>query len=769
MDKKVYSSLKLSYNYLQNKEVKLLFLLCSIFPEDFLIKVEDLHVFAVGMGLLHGVDTVAQGRCRVTKLVDDLISSLLLQYEGGDTYVKMHDLVRDVAILIASDDDQIRTLNYVNRSKEWKEEKISGNHTAVYLDVKGLHSLPQKLMLPKVQLLMLRGAVFEERHELAPTFFEEMKEVKGLELNRMKVSESPPSLYSFANVRLLHLIDCELGNIDMIGELKRLEILSFKGSNIIQIPLEISQLTQLKVFDLSSCNRLEVIPPNILSRLTKLEELYLETFGRWEGEELNKKRKNASLSELKYLPHLCRLNLWIQDEKIMPKQLFSTELNLEKFNIAIGIESRMVMHKGFSRTLYLKMESGSCLDDWIEILLKRCEELQLVGSIGARVLTFELVENECSHLKHLHLFKNREFQHLIHQQNKPLRKTLSNLEDLQLRCLENLESIIDGHGHVTELAFNKLRSVDVEYCHKMGTLFYNCMVDDILNLEDIFIYGCEMLEYLITVTMESKETTATIEFPHLKSLELRFVQRVRGFCSKMDQIGNESSFFSEEVLIPNLRDLTITRADNLKMIWHNVLVPNSFSKLETVQIESCNNIEKVFPPNIMSVLSCLKSLTIRDCKLLKCIFEVQEANTREKSIDLLSNLRDLILYNLPSLEYVWSKDSCELLIFENIKVLSIEECHKLQRAYPIKFLKQQEYLRIDFNQLKETLEKAKLSVHSNQFPTFQAGTTQLQDGLELFSKLKSLELYGSFEYNSTHLPIEIVQVLHNLESRKDVY
>ncbi|XP_022150758.1 uncharacterized protein LOC111018819 [Momordica charantia] len=427
----------------------------------------------------------------------------------------------------------------------------------------------------------------------------------------------------------------------------------------------------------------------------------------------------------------------------------------------------MVMHKlGLSRTLYLKMESGSCLDDWIEILLKRCEELQLVGSIGARVLTFELVENECSHLKHLHLFKNREFQHLIHQQNKPLRKTLSNLEDLQLRCLENLESIIDGHGHVTELAFNKLRSVDVEYCHKMGTLFYNCMVDDILNLEDIFIYGCEMLEYLITVTMESKETTATIEFPHLKSLELRFVQRVRGFCSKMDQIGNESSFFSEEVLLPNLEDLIITMADNLKMIWQNVLVPISFSKLKRVEIDSCNNVEKAFPPNITTILTCLQSLTVMNCNLLKCIFELQEPNTTEKSI-VLSNLRYLKLYNLPSLEYVWSKDSSELSSFENMESLFIQGCPNLKRAYSIKVLKQQKELGIDFNQLKEILEKEKLSVHmmdSNQFQTSQAGTTQLQDGLELFPKLKTLKLYGYLDYNSTHhLPMEMFRMVHNLE------
>uniref|UniRef100_A0A6J1D9T1 Probable disease resistance protein At1g61300 n=1 Tax=Momordica charantia TaxID=3673 RepID=A0A6J1D9T1_MOMCH len=45
----------------------------------------------------------------------------------------------------------------------------------------------------------------------------------------------------------------------------------------------------------------------------------------------------------------------------------------------------------------------------------------------------------------------------------------------------------------------------------------------------------------------------------------------------------------------------------------------------------------------------------------------------------------------------------------------------------------------------------------------QVETTQLQDGLKLFSKLKSLKLSGSLIYNSSHLPIEIVRIVHNLE------
>jgi hypothetical protein len=62
----------------------------------------------------------------------------------------------------------------------------------------------------------------------------------------------------------------------MIGELKNLKVLNLSGSKIRQLPKEIEQLTDLKLLDLTNCSQLEVIPPNVLSNLKKLEELYMK-------------------------------------------------------------------------------------------------------------------------------------------------------------------------------------------------------------------------------------------------------------------------------------------------------------------------------------------------------------------------------------------------------------------------------------------------------------------------------------------------------------
>uniref|UniRef100_A0A0A0LMT4 Uncharacterized protein n=1 Tax=Cucumis sativus TaxID=3659 RepID=A0A0A0LMT4_CUCSA len=782
MDKKVYLSLKLSYDCLGYEEVKLLFLLCSMFPEDFSIDMEELHVYAMGMGFLHGVDTVVKGRRRIKKLVDDLISSSLLQQysEYGYNYVKMHDMVRDVAIFIASKNDHIRTLSYVKRlDEEWKEERLLGNHTVV--SIHGLHYPLPKLMLPKVQLLRLDGQWLNNTYvSVVQTFFEEMKELKGLVLEKVNISllQRPFDLYFLANIRVLRLRGCELGSIDMIGELKRLEILDLSGSNIIQIPTTMGQLTQLKVLNLSNCfNKLEIIPPNILSKLTKLEELRLGTFGSWEGEEWYEGRKNASLSELRFLPHLFDLDLTIQDEKIMPKHLFSAEeLNLENFHITIGCKRERVKNydgiikMNYSRILEVKMESEMCLDDWIKFLLKRSEEVHLEGSICSKVLNSELLDaNGFLHLKNLWIFYNSDIQHFIHEKNKPLRKCLSKLEFLYLKNLENLESVIHGYNN-GESPLNNLKNVIVWNCNKLKTLFLNCMLDDVLNLEEIEINYCKKMEVMITVK-ENEETTNHVEFTHLKSLCLWTLPQLHKFCSKVSNTINTcESFFSEEVSLPNLEKLKIWCTKDLKKIWsNNVLIPNSFSKLKEIDIYSCNNLQKaLFSPNMMSILTCLKVLRIEDCKLLEGIFEVQEPiSVVETSPIALQTLSELKLYKLPNLEYVWSKDSCELQSLVNIKRLTMDECPRLRREYSVKILKQLEALSIDIKQLMEVIGKKKSTDYNriliNKLVIGQVEVLQLGDGSELFPKLKTLKLYGFVEDNSTHLPMEIVQNLYQFE------
>ena len=74
-------------------------------------------------------------------------------------------------------------------------------------------------------------------------------------------------------------------DIAMIGELRNLKSLSLVHPNVEQLPRETGLLTRLR------------IPPNVLSCLIQLEELYVgNSFTQWDVETLNNER--ASLAEI---------------------------------------------------------------------------------------------------------------------------------------------------------------------------------------------------------------------------------------------------------------------------------------------------------------------------------------------------------------------------------------------------------------------------------------------------------------------------------------
>ena len=84
-------------------------------------------------------------------------------------------------------------------------------------------------------------------------------------------------------------------------------------------------LSYLKFLELTKCNDLERIPPNLLSSLSHLEELCMFGVNRvdWEPVEGNKKEEgaNASLTELMSLSYLVALKIQIPNIKVLPKDL----------------------------------------------------------------------------------------------------------------------------------------------------------------------------------------------------------------------------------------------------------------------------------------------------------------------------------------------------------------------------------------------------------------------------------------------------------------
>ncbi|GMN64863.1 hypothetical protein TIFTF001_033951, partial [Ficus carica] len=100
MRDKVLPLLKFSYDNLSSERVKSCFLYCALFPEDWPIHRSTLIEYWISEGLLDEYDGIDHAKNKGCDIIGSLLYACLLE-DIEDDYVKMHDVVHDMALWIA--------------------------------------------------------------------------------------------------------------------------------------------------------------------------------------------------------------------------------------------------------------------------------------------------------------------------------------------------------------------------------------------------------------------------------------------------------------------------------------------------------------------------------------------------------------------------------------------------------------------------------------------------------------------------------------------
>ena len=519
----VYAAIELSYNHLESKELKSTFLLCSRMGYN--ASTRDLLKYGMGLGLFSGFVTVEEAQDRVHSLVHKLKASGLLLENHSDWQFSMHDAVRDVAISIAFRDchvfvggDEVEPKwSAKNMLKKYKEIWLSSNI-----------ELLREMEYPQLKFLHVRSE--DPSLEISSNICRGMHKLKVLVLTNISLVSLPSPLHFLKNLRTLCLHQSSLGEIADIGELKKLEILSFAKSNIKHLPRQIGQLTELRMLDLSDCFELEVIPPNILSNLSMLEELCMgNSFHHWatEGED------NASLVELDHLPHLTNLDIHVLDSHVMSKGMLSKRL--ERFRIFIGDVWDWDGVYQSLRTLKLRLNtSASNLEHGVLMLLKRTQDLYLLELKGVNNVVSELDTEGFLQLRHLHLHNSSDIQYIINTSSEFPSHVFPVLESLFLYNLVSLEKLC--HGILTAESFRKLTIIEVGKCVKLKHLIPFSVARGLSQLQTINISFCLSMEEVVAKEGDEFEDSYTaidvMEFNQLSSLSLQCLPLLKNFCSR---------------------------------------------------------------------------------------------------------------------------------------------------------------------------------------------------------------------------------------------
>ncbi|KAL5575945.1 hypothetical protein UlMin_017644, partial [Ulmus minor] len=663
---KVYSSVKLSFDSLTSEEAKSILLLCSLHEEDERIDSEDLMRYGVGWGLFRDLDTLDEARDRVNSLLDKLKARCLLldgsyAHGGNSVRVMMHDVIRDVGISIASEKRRMVNFKTAFKLEECSSKGELKESTAIFLRDRNFSTQRAhigKLECPELELFLSPYSYFLD---VPDDFFEETKKLRALDLNHGNLESPPSSFFVLQNLVTLRLLGCKLGDVTFIGELKNLEILDLSHSKVAKLPRQIGKLTRLRLLDLRHCRDLKVIEAGVISKLKRLEELYMRNgFKQWEVEGVS----NTSLSEIKNLSRLTILILEIPEASVLPKDCFPEKL--EKFKISIGRDEyyfydsqpfyRPAGIQSPNSTFCLKLMKSHQVAD-LEILMQKSEEFHLKVFDDVNIISVnELERKGFPRLKKFWLRDSGGMKYIVNSEghSRPC-SVFPNLERLELACLPVLEKIC--YGKLAEESFGKLSFLSVWACPRLKNVVQFSIAK---RLEDITVYGCSMIKEIVFQSEDENEAQLIpeVEFPRLRRLYLADLpELVQFFWSHLETGTSVSSvldcpmtpLFSEKVVFPSLIDLNLAQL-NIKKLWPEQLptASSSMQNLEKLVVDECHSLEYLLSSTMAKGFSQLQYLCVKNCRAIEEIIATKELTEKGISMECPS-LSALTILNCPKL------------------------------------------------------------------------------------------------------------------------
>ncbi|XP_052485961.1 probable disease resistance protein At4g27220 [Gossypium raimondii] len=699
-ERNAYLCIKMSYENLKKETTKRCFLWCGLYPEDHSIEVEDLVRYAWCLELFGKADSIGEVRIQVLEAIDYLKDSCLLFEDGdGRRYVKLHDIIRDVALWIASEENS----GFMIKSRLELLNKSSESCKAISLLDSEKKNLPDRLALSKLEILLLKNC------DIQGICFLGMRELKVLSLISSTGVISLYALSSLQKLRALHLENFK--DFSFLGNLRTLEILSLRHSELNGLADELGRLKDLKMLDLTNCALSSSFSPNVIRRFSQLEELYLSS------------RTNDIFLVIKSLTRLTRLNLWASSLHFPPDFEFP---ELEKYNICINYE-RTFFGRIFyaARSLHIDQEVfpynavsqllgnleslavSGIKDEYVECLTNKTQQKVSVSMILRNLK--QVTIKECSNLKVV--FQMEE----VEENGAPL---LSNLKILRLDRLPHLSCIWQlptQHVRLESLVYLTIRK-----CPRLKSLFSLSLAQSLVLLEELDILFCDELKQIVTeLEGDEGEISSAINshtslcFPKLTKLEIYicdgleyifptslashglqgFTLRIHG-CPKLKQVfrvANDSMLQYQQ----SWRSLSSFSMSGCPLLTDSVVhleagkayiegvrlsaFKESFKTLKQLTLLKIED-HNLVPEANEDGLNGVTSLHLENCEDLECLVDTTATATKNGPTSAFSHLEKLFIGAMPRLEAL-CKGQPPQGFLKNLKHLGIVDCCKLKSLF----------------------------------------------------------------------------------------
>ncbi|KAL5547986.1 hypothetical protein UlMin_003217 [Ulmus minor] len=557
----ILKTLKFSYDRLNDKQLQDCLLYCALFPEDHPIEREMLIQLLIVEGIIEERDS-RQSQCKKgTLLLNTLVRVCLLNdasdYQGREC-LKMHDLVRDMAIEITKGNPHFFVkaginLKSIPKEQDWKEdfEKVS----LMYNKISNIPS-SESPKCPKLSTLLLCGNSFWEG--IHSNFFLNMEGLNILNLSGTRIEMLPDSISNLVKLTALLLKECfRLSYVPSLAKLTALRELDFYRSGITEAPQGMEMLVKLRYLNFDECE-IETIPDGVLCRLINLEYLFF-----------NRKKTKVKGEELAYLKNLKNFEGRFCDGHSFEAYIGSLDdEGLANYILQLGYTPQWEpVHWGsldqsvFNKRVHLYEIQTD--DGWSLLLPKDVQSLSIFDScFNGRSLCELPFFSNVTNLRSCYIKGCSGISNLLSYPSNTI-SLLQSLEKLDLEDVTDLQVLIRIEKEASSLlppgTFSSVKEIRLDGCDKIKKLF---MITSLPNLEWIIVVRCDQLVEIVSTTNdgdqnEEEGTDDTITLPKLKRLDMGMLPKLRSFCSSKKPVIADSLETVHIILCPKLKRLSL--------------------------------------------------------------------------------------------------------------------------------------------------------------------------------------------------------------------
>ncbi|KAL0884847.1 hypothetical protein Bca101_008828 [Brassica carinata] len=480
--------LKYSYDNLDGEMTKSCFLYCSLYPEDSRIDKKELIEYWIGEGFIDEKEGRERAMNQGYEILGTLVRACLLLEAGRkESEVKMHDVVREMAMWIASDLGKHKErcivqagagLREMPKVKNWKDvRKIS----LMRNDIETISESPD---CPELSTLLLRE---NKLVEISDGFFQSMLKLRVLDLSGNNLSGFRMDMCNLVSLRYLNLSQTSISELPFgLERLKMLIHLNLEWTSRLERLDGISELSSLRTLKLRGCGVL--LDMSLMKELKLLEDI--------EYVSVSISSSTLAGEKLFFNPRIGRCIQQLSIEKDGEESVKVLVLPaLDSLCVISILECGMLEEIKIEKTSWNKSLTSPCFSNLTLVIIGYCK--------GLKDLTWLLF---APNLTHLHVSNSGKLEDIISKEKAGSVLSENNiipfqkLEWLSLINLLELKSI-----YWNALPFQSLRKLHIGgySCPKLRKLPLNS--ESVVNV-DKFVIECSDKKWLERVEWEDEAT-----------------------------------------------------------------------------------------------------------------------------------------------------------------------------------------------------------------------------------------------------------------------